>query len=307
MPAPAPKIRPTLLTLTLGAAAAWLLAPALHARAPVRAETKAAFAIALDATSNPITDLTKDDWGVREDGQNRKLIDAKPATDPLTIVVLVDMTRWVQSSLKDMRTALTTFTHAIQAAQPTAQIAIVGFSTQSQTLVELGKTAADIDKAIAHVVADQSGQSTVMLEAFMDAAKKLAQAPSPRRAIVTLNLDGFDETSSVQPQNVASAVLATRASLWAVSFKNSESARVKGQGGQSRDQVLNNLTSQTGGVRLTVGTSNVLEPQLQKVAQVLLAQYLVTYERPEGPAPKLLQMAVARPGAQMLVPKVPPQ
>jgi hypothetical protein len=307
MPAPARRIRKTLITLTLAAAAAWLLAPTLAARPGVRAESKSAFVTALDSTSNPIVDLTKDDWGVREDGQNRKVVDAKLATDPLTIVVLVDMTRWVQSSLKDMRTALTTFTHAIQAGQPSASIAIVGFSTQSQTLVDLGKTAADVDKAIARVVSDQASQSTVMLEAFMDAAKKLSQAPSPRRAIVTLNLDGFDETSQVPPQNVANAVLATRASLWAVSFKNAESARVKGQGGQSRDQILTNVSSQSGGIRVTVSTSTALEVQLQKIAQVLLAQYLVTYERPEGPAPKLLQMAVARPGAQMLVPKVPPQ
>lgn len=303
---PVRTIRKIGVSLGLAAAVAWL-APALAARPGVRVDSKTAFVTALDSTSNPITDLTKDDWGVREDGQNRKVLDAKPATEPLTIVVLVDMTRWVQSSLKDMRSALTSFTHAIQTAQPSASIAIIGFGTQAQTLLDLGKPAAEVDKAIGKVVADQSSQSTVMLEAFMDAAKKLGQAPSARRAIVTLNLDGFDETSSVQPQNVANALLATHASLWAVSFKNAESARVKGQGGQSRDQILTNIPTQTGGIRLTVGTSTAIEPQLQKIAQVLLAQYAVTYERPEGPAPKLLQMAVARPGAQMLVPKVPPQ
>jgi len=294
------------VSLGLVLAIAWL-APTLAARPGIRVDSKSAFVTALDSTSNPITDLTKDDWGVREDGQNRKVIDAKPATEPLTVVVLVDMTRWVQSSVKEMRTALTTFTHAIQTGQPSASIAIIGFGTQAQTLVDLGKPAADVEKAIGKVVADQSSQSTVMLEAFMDAAKKLGQAPSARRAIVTLNLEGFDETSSVQPQNVANAVLGTHASLWAVTFKNAESARVKGMGGQNRDQILTNIPSQSGGIRVTVGTSSALEAQLQKIAQVLLAQYVVTYERPEGPAPKRLQMAVARPGAQMLVPQVPPQ
>jgi hypothetical protein len=78
-------------------------------------------------------------------------------------------------------------------------------------------------------------------------------------------------------------------------------------GGQNRDQILTNVPGQSGGIRLTVGTSSAIEPQLQKIAQVLLAQYIVTYERPDGAAPKMLQMAVARPGAKMLVSQTPPQ
>ena len=50
-----------------------------------------------------------------------------------------------------------------------------------------------------------------------------------------------------------------------------------------------------------------LDVQMKKVAEVLLGQYAITYERPDGAAPKMLQMAVARPGAQMLVPQMPPQ
>ncbi len=286
--------------------AAWLIAPALAARAAFRGP-KTAFVTALDAQLTPIRDLTKDDWGVREDGQDRKVIDAKPATDPLTVVILVDVTRWVQSSVKDLRTAVGDFVTAVQTTQPTSSIAIIGFGAQAQTIVDLGKPAADVEKAVQHIAADQSAESTVMLEAFQEAAKKLAAAPSPRRAILALNLDGFDETSAAQPQSVRDAILATHASVWSVTFKNSESARVRGQGGQNRDVLLNNLPGETGGIRQVVGTSSAIDTNVKKIAEVLLGQYAVTYERPDGAAPKLLQMAVARPGAQMMVPRNPPQ
>ncbi len=283
-----------------------LVATGLNASRPLRA-AKTAFVTPLDAQLTPIKDLKSEEWGVREDGQDRKIIEAKLATDPLTIVILVDQTQFVQSSVKDMRTAIGHFTTAIMTAQPTASIAIVGFGAQAQTIIELGKPAADVDKAVQKINADQGSQTTVMLEAFNEAAKKLAAAPSPRRAIVAVNLDGFDETSSLPGQTVANAVLATHASVWSVTFKNSESARVKGQGGQNRDILLNNLPAQSGGIRQTVGTSSAIDVQLKKFAEVLAGQYAVTYDRPDGAAPKMLQMAVARPGAQMMVPKTPPQ
>ena len=304
MPASARSIRTIGVFLGLVAAVAWL-APGLAAR--MRPANKTAFVVALDATTTPIKDLKKEDWGVREDGQDRKIIDAKPASDPLTVVILADVTKYTQMSVKDTRTAVTSFTQAIQTAQPSAQVAIVGFGSQATTLVELGKEPADVEKAIQRIVADQTSDATVMLEGLVEAAKKLSAAPSPRRAIVAINLDGFNEVSTVPPQNVADQVVASRASLWSLTYQNAESARVRGKVGVNREAVLTNLTKQTGGIRIPVPASAGLEVQMKKVAEVLLGQYMVTYERPDGAAPKLLQMAVARPGAQMLVPQVPPQ
>jgi hypothetical protein len=292
------------VSLGLVAVAAWA-APGLAAH--IRPSNKTAFVVALDGTTTPYKDLKKEDWGVREDGQDRKIIDAKPATDPLNIVILADVTKFMQMSAKDVRTGVASFIQAVQAAQPAAQIAIVGFGRQSTTFVELGKASADVDKAVQRINADPNSDATVMLEALAEAAKKLSSAASPRRAIVAVNLDGFNEVSSMPPQNVADQVIASHASLWSLTYQNAESARVRGKVGANREAVLNNLTKQTGGIRIPVPQAQGLDAQMKKVAEVLIGQYAVTYERPDGATPKLLQMAVARPGAQMLVPQVPPQ
>lgn len=304
MPARIRSIRRSGVCLGLIAAAAWA-APGLAAR--IRPANKTAYVVALDGTTTPYKDLKKEDWGVREDGQDRKVIDAKPASDPLTVVVLADVTKYTQMSAKDTRTAVASFTEAIQTAQPTAQVAIIGFGRQSTTYVDLGKTPADIEKAVQRINADPQSDAMVMLEALAEAAKKLSGAASPRRAIVAINLDGFNEVSTVPPQGVADQILASHASLWSLTYQNAESARVRGKVGANRDTVLNNLTKQTGGIRIPVPQAQGLDVQMKKIAEVLLGQYAVTYERPDGPAPKMLQMAVARPGAQMLVPQTPPQ
>ena len=304
MPAAVRSIRRSSVCLGLIVAVAWA-APGLAAR--IRPAHKTAYVVALDGTTTPYKDLKPEDWGVREDGQDRKVIDAKPATDPLTVVILADVTKFMQMSAKDVRTAVTSFIQTVQTAQPNAQVAIIGFGRQSTLFVDFGKPAADVEKAVQRINADTNSDATVMLEALTEAAKKLASAASPRRAIVAINLDGFNEVSTTPPQSVADQVLAAHASLWALTYQNAESARVRGKVGANREAVLSNLTKQSGGIRIPVPLAAGLDVQMKKVAEVLLGQYAVTYERPDGAAPKMLQMAVARPGAQMLVPQMPPQ
>jgi hypothetical protein len=116
----------------LFAAAAW----AALASPRAFAGQQTAYVVALDGTTTPCR-IEEEDWGVREDWQDRKVIDAKPATDPLTVVILADVTKFMQMSAKDVRTAVTSFIQTVQTAQPDAQVAIIGFGRQSTTLREL--------------------------------------------------------------------------------------------------------------------------------------------------------------------------
>jgi hypothetical protein len=267
---------------------------------------KTVFATPLGADGAPITGLTKEEWGVREDGADRAITDVKPAADPLAVALLVDITKGTESSISDVRSGTGGFVAALRAGNPGVMIALTTVAGSATTPVDFGKPAGDLDKALQRLFPD-STQNTTFLEAITDAAKRLTKASTPRRAIVALNLEGFPETSSVQPANVASAVIASGASLWAVSYRNSASTTTSAQGGQPRDLIFNALTSETGGMRKTLSASSAIAAQLKAVADALLGQYAVTYTRPDGPAPKVLQMAVARPGASILMPHYAPK
>jgi hypothetical protein len=268
--------------------------------------SKSVFAAALSADGTPITGLAKTDWGVREDGTDRVMIDVKPATDPLAVALLVDITKGTESTIGDVRSATAAFVAALRAGSPGVAIALTTVAGSATTPVDFGKPAGDLDRALQRLFPD-STQNTTFLEAIIDAAKRLNKASTPRRAIVALNLEGFPEASSVPPANVASAVIGSGASLWAVSYRNNASATTSVQGGQARDLIFNALTTETGGMRRTIGAASAIAGQMKAVADTLLAQYVVTYTRPDGPTPKVLQMAVARSGAQVLLPRNAPK
>jgi hypothetical protein len=263
---------------------------------------KTAFVAALDPTGKPLTALTKVDWGVREDGVDRPIIDAVRATAPLQLVILIDTTKAVQPSLTDLRGALTAFVSTIRSGNPDAAIALIGFGGSSVPLADFGKSAADLDRAVQRLFPDDR-ISSALLEAIVDASKSLAKRPSPRRAIVAINQEGSPESGNLAPQTIADAIVGSEASFWSVSYRAGQT----GSTPPSRQIVLDALPPQTGGVRVLVNTPATLGANLTRIAEVLAAQYAVTYTRPDGATPKLLQMAVAVAGAQMLVPRTPPR
>ena len=95
-------------------------------------------------------------------------------------------------------------------------IAIMTVGAAGLTIADFGKSGVDLDRIIERLYPDQSG-GAVMLESMTEAASKLSEAPTPRRVIVSLNLEGFPEASTIQPQEVANAILRSHAQLWAMS------------------------------------------------------------------------------------------
>jgi hypothetical protein len=267
---------------------------------------KTVYATAVDQNGQPIRDLTAQEWLIREDGADRQIVGVKPATE----------------SISDVRAGVLAFVHKLLGGSPTSQISIMSVSGTPTMLVDFGKPAADIEKAATRIFQDQSS-GTVFLESIQEAGKRLAKVPLARRVILTINLDGFPELSQLQPQNVATSVLQSNASLWAVSYRNAATVTAStvagsdiqhgasgvgsGNLGQARDLVLTNLSQQTGGIRLTVSVSSALETSLNQIADALLSQYAITYSRPDGGSPKVVQAAIARPGGHVLIARQAPK
>jgi VWFA-related protein len=281
---------------------------------------KAVLATVVDGAGRPFTDLKPEEWSVKEDGQARPVVVAQPTSQPLQIVLLVDSTKATQPSITDLRTGLRTFAHTIQAGADSA-ISLVSVAGAAVTVSDFGMSGADLDRVIDRLYPDQTS-AAVLLESIEEAAKTLSRVKTPRRVILSINLEGFPEASSVRTQDVANAVFVSRAAFWAVSYRNEASttiAAVPGsaaqhgsssvtgtQASQNRDVILSNLTVQTGGARLTVAVASAIESSLRQIATALLSQYELSYTRPDGASPKQLQITVSRPGAHVLTQHLPP-
>lgn len=110
-----------------------------------------------------------------------------------------------------------------------------------------------------------------------------------------------DEQSRQQPNQMLQQVVASGASVWAVSYNSGTVAQ------DPRGVVLEALAKNTGGRRETIASQSALELYMTNIATALANQYEVTFRRPAGAQPKLLQVGVRRQGLSLHTSIYPPK
>ena len=271
---------------------------------PAAQTQKSLIVTVLDQSGAPVKGLSPSDLAVVEDGATRDVVDVKPATEPMSIAILVDNTKPTMGKnapTQELRAALSTFVKIVQGANPESQIGIwefagAGVMTQKPTV----KTE-DLTKRISRMFpAQQPGG--VMLEAFVDSNKELSKkGAGPRRIILGISFNS-PEVGTIEPREVAIAMRKAGVSLWAVSIgSNGDSSTASGGGSASREVILENVAAASGGLRLTAVTAISLEAQVKKIADALVSQYVVTYARPaDAPATITNIQAVSKKGMKAL-------
>lgn len=268
----------------------------LAASAPQQQKTALVTVVA--EAGGPVSGLTAKDFVVREDKATREVVGADAATDPIFITLLVDTTQppmGVLAPTQDLRRALASFVTIIKGASPDAQIAIMDFAGAAVTHVDFTSDAAALDKYIQRLFPNRQGDA-VLIEAMVDAGKKLSDKQTPRRAIVSVDFNSRDSSAEKTMRQAAESIRKAGATVWAVS--------VRGTGGSSsaREEVLNVVTRASGGMRLTAVEPTGLEPMLKSVANSLLSQYSVTFTRPGNAEVKSTQMETSKGGKVLLTP-----
>ncbi len=279
---------PVLLALVCGLA----VIPVLAERPPAPAEDKTIFLSALDGSSKPVTDLKLEDMRLREDGADREIVSVKPSTQPLSVMLLADTTAGAEPFVQDIRKALTTFVRQVMTASPGAAISLMDFGQAAVTRVPFSTKPEDLEKGINMLVAKPQAAS-VLLEALWQASDNLAKRPSPRRAIVSLNLEPGDEQSREDPNRINNALRKSLAQVWAVSLQNGQLKNPQ------RDLVLGTITRNTGGHREFIVAQSALEGVLSVYGAAVANQYEVTYKRPDDSRPKVVQVGTVREGLQL--------
>ena len=254
---------------------------------------KSVFVSVLDQSGKPVKNMTGEEFLVREDGTDREIIAVRPATQPLTIELLADTTGGIDEYLQDIRQALTAFVRTVQAGVPDSPIQLMEFGQAARPVAPFSTTTDDLEKAI-NRLSGKRGSGSVLLEAIARAGNELSKRPSPRRAIVVLNLEPSDEQSSEDPKRLMQSLQKAGAQVWVVSLQKGALKNPQ------RDVILGQITKATGGRREFIVNQAAVESLLTDYAHALVAQYEIVYKRPDTNKPPLqVQIGTTRGGVNL--------
>ena len=268
--------------------------------APARQEVvhKTALVTVVAEARGPVANLGPRDFVVREDRASRAVLEVRPATEPLFITLLIDTIRppaGVLAATQDYRRGLAAFVSTIKAGNPDAQFAILNYAGATVTAIDFTSQAPTLDGYIQRLFANHQADA-VLIDAVVEGARKLGDKPSPRRAIVVVDFNSRDSSAVQAMQQAAGIVYKSGATLWTVSVRTTSATS------SNREEVLNVVTRSSGGTRLTIIDASGLEAMLTSVANSLLSQYTVTFNRPVNATVKSTQMETAKGGKVLLTP-----
>ena len=143
--------------------------------------------IVSDASGRYISDLHQTDFEIVEDGVKQKITGFMPASDPSSIVLLLDTSVSTQDKLGDIRRAAVSF---VDQLAKTDRVKLVTFDDQIRELTEFTADRSVLKKAIVNI---QPGYGTKFYDGMNVALESLREVEG-RKAIVLFS-DGVDYRS----------------------------------------------------------------------------------------------------------------
>lgn len=272
-------------------------APAAQAR------TRTVYVTALDQNDAAVTDLTAGELTVKEGGKPRVVLTVAPATARLQAALIVD-----DNGSGLFRASVVQFLNRLI---DYGDFSISSVTGQVQKLVGYTHEVAALRRAIDRIGPRAStpdgGQ---LLEAIAESAGELRQREAARPVIVALTVGG-DEQSPLDGGLVLDRLRDSRAGLYVVSVATS-AIRAATRPNRPADlldaplnlgRVLGDGPKQSGGRHDEIVAAPGLVLGLQRIADELVHQYVVTYELPEGVKPdERLSISTTRKGITLRAP-----
>jgi VWFA-related protein len=234
--------------------------------------------VLLDAKGAAATGLTAADFAVSEDGVSREVLRAVPATEPLDLVLLVDDSQAAASAIPYLRDGLAKFVDRLQGK---AAIGIVTVGERPTSVAERTTDIAALKKGVSRVFARQ-GTGAYLLEGLLDVSRGFQKRDTVRPVIVVLTMEGV-EFSNASYQRVLEELYASGATLHVLAIGPPSSGTSEEV--RNRNMVIAEGTEATGGRREQLLAEMSIPGALDKLADELLNQYVVTYGRPESLIP----------------------
>lgn len=166
-----------------------------------------------DTSGVGIAGLTASDFVVYDEGQPQKIADFASESEPLRVLVLLDMSPSMSKWLRDLGAKST---EALRALRPGDQVALMGFASKADLIQPLTPETSSIGGLIIGNIYKQIlGSETIVNEAILAAAKYMGSQPGKKRAILIVT-DNEGSRKTVSDDEVVRALHASNIVLSAI-------------------------------------------------------------------------------------------
>ena len=285
----------------LRAALVALIAVVLAAAPPLlpaqgESARRTVFVSAVDGKGVPVSGLTAADCVIREDGRDRPVVAAVPATAPLTVVLLIDDSGLGLQSIREGAAAF------ITRLQGLASIALVTTGGRNIMAVDFTDSTAALMAGINRTYA-RNVTGAFLTDGIVEAAEAIGRREALRSAIVSVGNEDED-FSDARPSEVLDALQRTRTKLYMVRLGRpviGQSNALGAQRGESLldeqmrfNAILGQAPPRSGGRIETLAAHSGIPRMMESFAAELAGEYEVTFETP-NPAGVDLRLEVSTP------------
>jgi VWFA-related protein len=249
----------------------------------------------VDKKGGLVTDLTREDFEVREDGQLQTITlfargDSVESAPPLRLGLLFDTSGSMEESIGFSRSAAIKFLNTVHEAR---DVTLVDFDTEVR-VVRYGQH--DFARLVERIRKRQPDGNTALYDAlgvYLDGAS----TEEGRRTLV-LYTDGGDTSSSMSYSEAQTLLRASDITLYAIGFLSHLSQSLQ----FDQRLKLRTLAEITGGLAFFPGVIKDLDPTYEKIAAEIRSQftlgYLSTNAKLDGSWRKV-EIKVKRPGVKV--------
>jgi VWFA-related protein len=258
-----------------------------------QAKPTSVYVSVVDGKGAPVTTaLTPADFSVREDGVAREVLSVEPATDPLTVALLIDDTQAIGGGYTQMiREGAQRF---IKALAGKGDIALITFGDRPTIVVDYTPEQKRLLDATARIF-PRPGAGAYFMDAVLEICQGFRARKPERPVIAALMLENDHEFSNTFYKQVLDALDETGAALHVIAVGTPAAPSTDEI--RNRNQVLSMGTSQSGGRRDQVLAETAIPGAMAELGDELAHQYKVTYARPDTLIPPgKIDISVTRPG-----------
>jgi Ca-activated chloride channel homolog len=245
----------------------------------LKVETRlvAVSAIARDKSGQPISNLTRDDLLLKQDGKPQPISYFSQGSNlPLTLALMVDTSGSQRAFIRDEIAAGAVFFRAMM-KQPEDRAVLVQFDSTILQLARITSSVTTLEHALAYLSQSHAGigtpgrGGTLLYDAICAVSKIEFSNQLGRRAMVILT-DGGDNGSHFDEKAAIAEAQRADIMIYSVFYSN---------GGGDLD-TLNHLSKATGGRVFTVSPKLTLEQIYAQIADDMRLQYQIGYRPPDS-------------------------